>query len=1397
MKISDLVKMDEQGEFRSDVQLSDYENASLNKNLLTHYIFSTKAPTTHGMFQQRRVSSLEVLDTLRSTFLSERMENRLTLVANYGHGKSHLALVLANFFSHPADSEEVQSIISRIGQALHNPAKLRGYTDFKSSRGEFLVVRLRGDKPVGLRQQFLNNLEAAMQEHAATRGTQLPFWYSKAEAWLDNLSSEHLQKANTYLAKYQIDVPYLKENIREEGMHEQIREVFKAIHGVYPDFGGEVSLKDITLWVIDEFCGPGKPLGGLFILFDEFSLFIQRYAKARPSGELQDLLNGIADRQGRCAFVALAQHDPNTVAENYSSGQVLESVKHELSRLPRTLALYSLLESVLDSYLKQSARLEQWWNTPGVKSYFVRAREIVLEHFYKRYTDELRWNLQEFEKTIVKGCFPLHPLTTAILATHQFQANEDIGTPRTVLGFVQQQVEAKQDEPTIVDEHPNVILPVVLVDYFKERISKKWYDAYVAAMDTLTEGPTEAQRKVLQALFLQTAVKIAARGEEQIKLLSHMSGLDFREVKKTLRELSTYKVIRYDPHQKQSSLWPPSARPYVVDDIIKPALEKNHVDLTLLKILGQQLETEPIDVTQLEFGASQDWGPAQIALTSDFFTPEQIREYPLTYKNGLNKIEEGKRGLVIWLIAETDEEQVTLRQQAEAVLDTAFENQDHPTPVVVILPSRPMPELIDALRRFYVFKNMGQSDREKLGSVLYDQNLTDSKRDVARYLLELRGGVPHYQDIQRKPRDIVVPAPYRAAVQAIRHLTLKSAVTECYRVAYSQRPTFYTQYPVKRKALREAVKKVSLWLLDNRVGDGYRTLSKKDVQMQLCEWLANKWGLLLPHSFDIQIPTLRLLRSAWEYLDQSFPSDGDERQVKQVLINLMNPPYGHDYNTVMLLFAAWIGYNQYELRFSRGGRSLSLPEFKSFFDESKDIQDFLNKICCSTSPLSLKRTNPNAVVDDAQMVMARIQKGETFSQDEAIDALNLLEQVLENPRASARISEIENGRERLAKALETARAYDEAARQILSSTQGTWNDILSQVGTFDGLRSATLVAASMPSLDEIKKRWEDALEHKTLSACKTYGTLRNLEEQKANEQHLKRMRSQLKRAGYPQLVKCVDQALDNLTLSAQKLRQREGEKIIVAEIKNMSPSASLKDLYAYQQRLEEIDGLSEETTQIRDQRLREINQRIEQYETLARELPQALKRVTSSKELEQHDRTLLRNLDHVEGTPVYESLSALPKLVQRLRLFFQSLESISQARLHNREDATQAEDMLKRLEEDYAPYLSEAQIELIQKQRNSLNRKVQDKEEQVHRWLQDIQLRFKNGENPEKLLRCLEHPPAFITDADKKQMAGLESQIRDKLEQNVLLHIESLFRSIQDQHKRQACIERLQRILDE
>jgi hypothetical protein len=297
MRIGDLVSMDASGDFRSDVQLSDFDNPELNQELLRNYIFTVHAPATYGA-QQRSLSARDVLEQLKTIFTVERAENRIVLTANYGHGKSHLALVLANFFSRPSTSPEVRTILTRLDQALNNPSQFAGYRDFKQSKGEFLVIRLQGDAFSDLQEGFVNALERALGEHDATRGLELPFWHRQAANWLNSLNGEMRQKAEAFLATQNTDLPSLRANLRRQGSYDLVRELVKHVTGMYPDFGREVSLDEMVLWAVDEVCTPNR-LGGLLVLFDEFGLFLQKYMVARTVGKLQELLNGISKRPGK------------------------------------------------------------------------------------------------------------------------------------------------------------------------------------------------------------------------------------------------------------------------------------------------------------------------------------------------------------------------------------------------------------------------------------------------------------------------------------------------------------------------------------------------------------------------------------------------------------------------------------------------------------------------------------------------------------------------------------------------------------------------------------------------------------------------------------------------------------------------------------------------------------------------------------------------------------------------------------------------------------------------------------------------------------------------------------------------------------------------------------------
>lgn len=1398
MLISHLVHIDEHGAFRSDVQLSDYDDPKLNLDLLHNYIFTVSAPSTSRA--GRDVSAKDVLETLKSAFTLVRFENRIVLTANFGHGKSHLALTLANLFARPAKSEEVRIIFERLGQALNNPAALSGYREFKQSKGEFLVIRLRGDAFDDLQEGFLNALEQALSEHDCTRGHELPFWHAQAEAWLGGLSGEARQKAESFLAGLNTDLASLRQDVRKSGAYELIRETFKHLTGAYPDFGREVSLKDLVLWAVDKVCVPNK-MGGLLILFDEFSLFLQKYAASRAAGKLQDLLNGISDRQGKSAFLAFTQVELESVLETYAHGTRRDDVRKELERLPKDkrFRLFSLMESVLESYLKQDENVWQGWlQSQPIRSAMTRNRETLYDYFSQRYNIVLQWGPEKTQQTILKGCFPLHPLTTAILSSHTFEAGTG-ENPRTALHFVRDRWEkgiAKQPAER-EDGTPNFVFPIELVDFFGEQISKKWYEAYHSALQTSPIPLNEEHRAALKALLLQQAVSALDRkkasGSDQLGLLSALSGLSYSKLKAVLRELSENRVIQFDPDRKVSSLLPVGARSLEADKIILEAIQKIPVDRTLLDEIAKSIPR--LHISQ-NFGSAEDWSPRQVILTEEFFTPQTLKTLLSPYRAGTAAIEEGARGLVIWLLAQTEEEKLRLRQNAQKILDESLEASDHPLPVAIMLPKQPTPSLLEAARRKRALANLSQRDREKIGAITYQNELQRAESDFRTNFYNLIDP-EHYGDLPRQLHEYALPATYRASAEIHQNTSLKSVLSILYRRAYAHRIEF-SDKPINIKGvnhLKTAVENVTRWLLRDAAGKSIDNLKNKDIQFTVAHYyLTEKWGLLTPGQYSIQPPNSLALREAWNRLEATFPPGCEETRACDTLLELLNPPYGHDYNTLTLLLAAWIGYRRHEIRLSLGGQLVSSEDFKNYFDQTKGPKDFLDRLIV-TNPLAISRINTDEMFAEVDSILEQIRQNQTFSLRQAQQALAKLEQAQKNPSLSIeRRAAIESYAPRLQEAISAAKSYDMQASKLLNDlNKADFDHLLSFRASLDDLTPPTLVSPSQPAPDHLGEIWQTRLERELEIFCRKYSELKDLSDYKAHQTQLNKALHALK--AYPALCSVVQNALDALEQRHHELKQIESEKSIIAEINGMAVSAGLADLYRYQKRLTEFKNLSPQTERLRQQKTDQIEDRIQQFVELIKPLSQAIDAANSLTLIRQQKESILRNLDQVKQTPLYDTLTELKKKIESLEKFFERLAELDRMPQQSPQDLNALEAQIENLGAEFLSSLAPAQIDLFACKKQELAETRQRKAQEAQSWLIDLAQKYKSGAKLDELLRLAENPHPFLPPSDLVQLEKLKKTIQSKMDEDRLLKIETLFTEL-DPPTRRACLQRLEELME-
>lgn len=1393
--IKDLVTVDENAEFRNDVQLSDYDNEKTNLALLRSYLFTGTAP-------QGQEPSIGILRTIIESFLNPRLDNRLTAIANYGHGKSHLALVLANYFGKANKSPEMKIILGKIDKALDTAAQRIRFHEFRENRNEFLVIRLRGDKPQGLREQFIISLEQALKEHPATNKVELPFWYQKAEQLLIDLDGAKLKEANEFLEQFSMDVPLLIQDVqnRKETVYDICIALFTKLLNVAPNFRGEVGQREILNWVAERYCGEDKPFGGIFVLFDEFSLYIERYGQRSAAGELMDLLNGVEDQKGKAVFVAFAQHDPMVIARNtVKNATSLEGLEKELNRIPRKVLLYSLMESVINAYLSQpDTAWRNFRNNEDARGPLARASNITMDLFSKRYDQTLRWDIEKFDEIVTKGCFPLHPLTTALLCEVRLQGVGSAGNPRTVLGFVFEQVDQKRDEPIIESKKINWVLPVYLVDYFMDYLPDNISILFQNAERNLSPDAPEEHLSLLKGLLLQDLARLQVRHDTQVSYLSEATGLRPGEAETHLRKLTTDRIIRYDQGTKLYSFWPVAAKPHRMQEMIEERMQRLKFTWEhLTKLNKTHLAALSIDIP---WGNSDDWAAEQLLLTHEFFTAQKLRELvPQYHLSPTGDLVEGIRGCLIWLVGETEEEVNLLRQTAAKVIDEAFPG-DNPPAVMLVLPKRPNSDLVSTFLKNNLVSEFSQADRNEVGIEIYNDESSRINQAFYTALSNLRGDLINFGSITHSSGRYAVPKTYRAHIQQLLEVSPFKALEELYLLAYRfSPPEFFKEFQVLGRGqnnLRAAVKSVANVLLKNSLPSNREAILAMPVARRLCEkFLVSKWQLLT-YDFRIREPGNPRILEAWKFIETAIPAGVKERRIKDTLLKLMNPPFGFDYNTVVLLFTAWIGIHNHEIQIGLNNRLVSIDKLAEMLTESKNHRDFVFQIS-SEHHLAISRRDSGQLEREIQEIIEKSNHS-SFTQEEAEDAITKLNEFCaEQPEQMPLFVSAKQTTANLQLALDQAVLYDKQANEILGIVNGE-KDILTVISLhkkISGLIRSSLVILKSPQEGEIHSQWLHRISTLVESECEGLEKVHRVIDIGLNQQKLQELKKQLKSINLPNLTNRVDYSIKILAEKEKEFETLAKEIPIQEEIKAMDIKANLDTLYQYRNRLERISGFSASTIELRDSRLNAIEQEIANLEQFIKELTDAINRIDGIKSLNDWLRLFNRSYERYSETVYQEELNKTEKRVLTLQGFFQSLDALSVQPVKTLEEA---QNKTKDLDELLRTYqLSEHQVALVETSKKEVEKYVKTQIQFAKDWYQNILKVVKAGTSIPDVYKKIQFPPAFLPNEEGIAIEKLRWEIEQRLEQDIVVLIEHKFREIKDRSKQQSCITRLQKILEE
>jgi hypothetical protein len=1355
MLIKDVVTPNERAAFTNDVQLSWYPHSEYNLRLVRGYMFT-------GTALEGKVASAKVLETLRDSFLYGS-DNRHVVIATYGQGKSHFALSLANFFGQPADSEAVKVLIANIEHAT-DASKAQSLHEFKADRPPFLIIRLRGDQPQNLHQQFVQALETALSEHPGTRNIALPFWFGKAEAFLKNLSSENLNEADAFLTQHKTDIANLLHRVshpnRDQSAYDLCVLVFVHITGVKPDFGGEVSLEQMIQWAADTFCNETDPIaGGVLILFDEFSAFTHRYAQRTVKADtpLQDLLNGVYNRQRKVVFVAFSQRDPVADAKDIYQygGEKYDSLLKELERLPKAQwhYLYSSLETVLHAYLKQTKTIHEIADT--MSATFTPAITDTMQLLKPRYDEQMGWGYERVDEIVARGCFPLHPLTTGLFCSVELRQTTD---PRSVIGFVFHELKHRLGQAAIIGGKPNWIHPTALVDWFGEMLAEREYKEYQAAQSLIGPEAPPIQQALLKAIFLFAIgrLQLGKFGATFSQAASHLSGYSVTECEQSLDSMRIHGYIRYDELRKVYTFWPPNWGGTKVEEKLRKELQGKTLEIEQIREINQKDSwATPIPVG-VEWGYAAEWNAREVLLTRKFFAADRLREFAPRFrvdeKQGLI---DGVRACVFRLIASTDEDVVYFQDNAEQILQAAL--TDYPLPIILVLPEDPLPKLCESLLGYHLLNNWSHDVRNEVTLEAFKEKLKRVENDITSDLERLRGSM-----------HLIVPQAYRAAVQdANASRKVETALSICYKQAYARSPkVYFTQHSAAASNHKNAVYMVCEQLLSNSLSSTSPAIMTSNriagdlITKYLRQTSANGWGILTATD-DIVAPTNGRVKPAWDFLEKNLAVGCEATPVKNVLRTLLNPPFGYDYHQVELLFCAWYGFNRRYLKLTTKSGPKSLYDYVVDINK-KSARDFMLRICYIDPPL-LTRIDPGAKEREIRAELEGIER-DTLTFVEANQALQKLRSYNQDDTLDASLrKQVTNLIKLLEDDLKSAKDYQEQSNSILYTInmEPALDKLLLIGSKISNLPTLGRVDDNLPTRSSLKTKLDSAIEAALNQRCKTLETLQNVADYTYNQKLLADLRASLK--GNLSLIARVDTAIGTLKAARIELDNQLHDQEIMSQVKAMLVIAPFAVLLANLETVKGFEAHGQAAQAMLDTKRLELTQAVTSDRAFIDGLEARLDNITSPKEAQSLQNEVQREYNRFCDTPYQQQLDNAAERCANLQQCFAEMKSLVETPIPSPSDAQERTQQFHSLQARSAGFLSSNQVALFTQALMALNAKVTSAEQTASNWLAQKQLQAEQGKDLALVLQSLANPPTFLTQEDRAKLTVLSEQVTVKL----------------------------------
>lgn len=462
-------------------RLSDYVSFNNDfKNSINLYLDINKAEKVKSYIPTK--SSVEVLKLYLESIVYNKMQATL-LIGPYGKGKSHLLLLILAIVSLDRRITEnnilINDLAARVGKVDVNVQELILKTWAKKRFLPVLIMSTHED----LNRAFMVALNDALKREGMTSLSPNTF-YSYA---LDTIT---LWK-NRYKETYTNYLRLLSENKYSEnemaaGLRSCDKNSLNVFKTIYPQLtSGGIFNPLVNSEVLPMYSNINDKLveeynySGMFLIFDEFSKYIESLDK-KASGSNMKLLQDIcelanASKQSQI-FFSMVAHKSIKEYGKYLSNEIINSFTGIEGRIKE---IYFVTSSKNNYELVQNAiyKNEGFDKEPIINKRFDSS---IVDDFYQLGSFSSEFTRSDFERIVVKGCYPLSPTSVYLLLniSEKVAQNE-----RTLFTFI------SKDEPnsmvryinTIADESGTnwVIGAPLIYDYFQTLFKKEVNNTFI------------------------------------------------------------------------------------------------------------------------------------------------------------------------------------------------------------------------------------------------------------------------------------------------------------------------------------------------------------------------------------------------------------------------------------------------------------------------------------------------------------------------------------------------------------------------------------------------------------------------------------------------------------------------------------------------------------------------------------------------------------------------------------------------------------------------------------------------------------------------------------------------------------------------------------------------------